>query len=216
MGIPGTQERNQTSDEKRVEVLASLDSLQKKQKNNGVVTKKSFTRPIAVGSLFIIVILGIGLLSFGDLASIQPKNDDNSIIADNVSQTDFSFQLLDESVVSLSDYIGKPIILDFFATWCIPCIDVIAVLKQVRSIYPQVQILSVSASLDDDLPTLASFKAQHSMEWVVGFDYSQEGAIKYQVNFIPTLVFINDNGIIRHWEQGVTSFNDLSRWIQQG
>ncbi|MFW9853425.1 MAG: redoxin domain-containing protein [Candidatus Thorarchaeota archaeon] len=180
------------------------------------MTKKSFSRPIIIGSLFIIVILAIGLLSFGDLASIQPKNDENSIIADNISQTDFSFQLLDGGIVSLSDYIGKPIILDFFATWCLPCIDVIAVLKQVRSIYPQVQILSVSASLDDDLPTLTSFKAQHSMEWVVGFDYSQEGAIKYQVNFIPTLVFINDNGIIRHWEQGVTSFNDLSRWIQQG
>jgi thiol-disulfide isomerase/thioredoxin len=129
---------------------------------------------------------------------------------------DFRIQLLGGSEVMLSDYIGQPIILDLFATWCQPCLTQIEYLKEVKLQKPNVHILSISVDLSDTPELLSQYKSDHEMNWVVGRDSTRQGTTKFQVVSIPTMAYIDILGIVRHWEQGVTSASTIIDWINSG
>jgi thiol-disulfide isomerase/thioredoxin len=115
----------------------------------------------------------------------------------------------------LSNYIGEPIILDLMATWCVPCKTQIEHLQVIKDAYPNVHIISVSVDLGDTIPVLSAYKADNNMDWVVGRDISTKGASNFQATAIPTMAFFSSEGIWKHWEQGVTTSDKLSSWINE-
>lgn len=171
---------------------------------------------IIISAGFFIVIIGLGILYFsGNATQLGLSSEEIPITGTITESLDFKIQLIDSSEVMLSAYAGKPIILDFFATWCVPCIVQLDYFRQVRNNFPQVQILSVSADLNEDLTTLTQFKVDNNIDWVVGRDFTQKGAQIFSVNVIPTLAFINSEGAITHWEQGITDYETLAAWINE-
>ncbi len=174
--------------------------------------------PTVIMGVVIISVIAIFLLSFGSIPS--PIEDGplvaDSKISDGSDGLDFKIQLLDETEVMLSDYLGEPIILDLFATWCNPCITQIAHLKTVQAQYPNVHILSITVdTITDSISKLTSFKQQHGMAWVVGRDIGQKAASIYQANAIPTIAFFDAEGQFKHWHQGVTEATTLISWINE-
>jgi thiol-disulfide isomerase/thioredoxin len=200
--------------EKFDDVLDSLSNIQEKRKNISLPSDNTTKMPTVIMGTVIIAVIAIFLLSFGSVPNPTDTGplEVNSLLSDG---RDFKIQLLDESEVMLSDYIGKPIILDLWATWCGPCITQIDHLKTVQTQYPNIHILSVSVDLTDTISKLTSFKEEHDMSWVVGRDITQNGASKYQANAIPTMAFFDSEGTWKHWEQGVTPASTLISWINE-
>ena len=212
---PKSSNIGSTSDvEKYDDVLNSLNTIQAKHKNSNIKSDSSIKPSTLIMVIVIVGSLSVMLLSFGNLQSNQnsqigPIDTGTSLAAG----LDFKIQLLDSSEVMLSDYTGEPIILDLFATWCGPCITQISHLQTVRSLYPNVRILSVSVDLTDTRTMLTNFKADHNMDWVVGRDITRQGGSIYQANAIPTMAFFDADAKIQHWEQGVTNNITLISWI---
>ena len=86
-------------------------------------------------------------------------------------------------------------------------------LKEVKAQKPEAHILSISVDLADTQELLSQYKSDHGMDWVVGRDTTRKGSEKFQVVSIPTMAYIDELGIVRHWEVGETPASTIIGWI---
>jgi len=112
---------------------------------------------------------------------------------------------------TLSDQLGKVVLLDFFTTMCPPCIIEIEHLKGLYNKYSPDQFVILSISVDpytDTVQRLQSFAQQYEMTWTVARDTANV-AYKYGVSPIPHLVIIDAEGYKRHSHIGLTAESTL-------
>ena len=80
---------------------------------------------------------------------------------------DFTLKDLNSETVSLEDFRGKVVLLDFWATWCGPCIHELPELKAIYEKHkhnPDFALISISSDVDDE--TVAKFVANNEMPWI--------------------------------------------------
>lgn len=128
---------------------------------------------------------------------------------------DFSLRSLDNEVVSLSDFLGKVVILDFWASWCGPCRDSMPRLEAIaQSLAADVVLLGVN--LDRKEETAASYLANNNFDGMVALhgSYAEASAVSrtYGVTGIPKTFVIDRTGIVRY----VGHPASLSRQVVEG
>jgi thiol-disulfide isomerase/thioredoxin len=112
-----------------------------------------------------------------------------------------------------SEFRGKVVVVDCFATWCQPCLQEIPHLAQIHENYnnSEVVVISVGSSGDSTIE-LRQFKQDHNMTWMVARD--TVGVFdKYNVQYIPTLVILSQNGNVHFQESNVVDASTLSSEI---
>lgn len=114
---------------------------------------------------------------------------------------DFSLETLDGETVRLSDYAGKPVLINFWATWCGPCRAEIPSLESAsRQFENRAVILGVNVQ---ESPTLvAPFVAELDMTYPVALDANASVALVYRVRAFPTSFFVDAHGVIVQIEAG--------------
>ncbi len=97
--------------------------------------------------------------------------------------------------VSLAGLRGKPVVVNFWATWCVPCFEEHPVLlENAREIGPRVQFLGVV--FNDSESKISSFLLRNGMAYPTLLDDQGKTAIAYGVGGVPETFFINRKGII--------------------
>ena len=113
---------------------------------------------------------------------------------------DFAARALDGSSIRLSDYAGRVVLLDFWATWCGPCRTTIPEIAQLYERYHAQGFDVIGVSLDTNEEALRSFIATYRMPWQQVFEgegWQSEIGRTYGVNGIPALFVIDRRGRIR-------------------
>src|SRR5258708_34645001 len=107
----------------------------------------------------------------------------------------------DGSPIQLSKYKGKVVLLDFWATWCGPCVAAIPHEKQLAARFGGRPFALIGISIDESLETLRKFVANKGLPWPNIFDDGKRIARQWQIEAVPTFVLIDADGfIIGRWE----------------
>lgn len=150
-------------------------------------------------------------MSLGELARIARAKKDNQpkptkvLDDDNFPRTSAPLpkrKPADESApasslqqeLSLADFRGKVVLLDFWASWCGPCRQALPKLRQLQAIYAGDNFTLISISADEDQQTWKTFVANHQMNWLQRFDLDGNTASQFRVTGLPTYVLLGREG----------------------
>lgn len=136
------------------------------------------------------------------LDSVKAQSEAKKIqrsLAEGTKFPDFNEKDLDGKPLSVANYKGKIVLIDFWATWCGPCRGELPnVLKVYEANHPKgFEIIGIS--LDQDQEKLKSFIKDQKMPWQQYFDgkgWGSKLAAKYGVNSIPATYLLDGEGVI--------------------
>jgi len=128
---------------------------------------------------------------------------------------DFTMVDAEGNSVKLSDYFGKPIVLNFWASWCGPCKSEMPDCEEVYQAQgDDIQFLMVNVTGGrETLESAKAFIADSGYTFPVFFDTETEGAMTYGAYSIPMTFFINSDGNLVAYVQGMTSAGVLEQGI---
>ena len=119
--------------------------------------------------------------------------------------TDFTVYDVDDNKVNLFDFKGKPIVLNFWASWCPPCRKEMPDFNEVYKEYKD-EVVFMMVDLVDGVRETKKKGLDHvreqGYEFPVYFDIDQDAAYEYWISSIPTTLFINADGNIVVGYQG--------------
>ncbi len=147
------------------------------------------------------------------------SNTDSSSIQEGLTvgkrAPDFTTRLLGGETVTLSDYRGQIVLLNFWATWCVPCQEEMPTFQTIYELYQEdgfvvLAINSTSAEFDQD--NIVSFVEELGLTFPVGLDESgaiAERQYKSAVPGLPTSFLIDQTGVIRAYFPTAVTGSDL-------
>lgn len=110
---------------------------------------------------------------------------------------DFGWTTPEGDTRRLSDLRGHPVVMNFWATWCVPCREEMPALDRVAAAHPEATFLELD--LQEDGPTVRGFFDQFGLRRLVPL-LDRDGALarRYAVAALPTTFFVDAGGTIRH------------------
>ncbi len=127
----------------------------------------------------------------------------------------FSVSLPDQSgkSVALADYRGKPLIVNFWARWCVPCREEIPELRDIAKQHATKGLKVIGISLEDNAPNVQDFIKAYEMDYTLLFAQSQGielmKALGNTKAGLPFTLAIDREGRILMRKLGMVSRNDL-------
>ncbi|MCL4302068.1 MAG: TlpA family protein disulfide reductase [Anaerolineae bacterium] len=117
------------------------------------------------------------------------------------SAPDFELKNLAGETIRLSDFKGKPLLLNFWATWCGPCRAEFPDLQSV-AVEHKLVIIGINMTTNDTPSQVPAFVAEFGVTFPIVLDETSEVSRAYQVTGLPTSIFIDRDGIVREVRLG--------------
>lgn len=147
----------------------------------------------------------------GNLPSVNTENSDNELAPD--------FKVYDDegNEVKLSDKIGKPVVVNFWATWCGPCkAELPAFQKMYEEYGDEVEFMMVNLTAGRETEEgVRKFLEDNELRIPVYFDKDMSAASLYNLRAIPRTVFVNPDGTLYDSHVGLMSENILQNYINE-
>jgi thiol-disulfide isomerase/thioredoxin len=125
----------------------------------------------------------------------------------------FRLTLDDGRSLSLHDLAGRPVLINFWATWCGPCRIEMPELVRTAAATPELVILAVN--VQEELEQIEAFAGDFQMTMPIPRDEQGDIQNLYQVRGMPTSYFIDRDGVIRAVWAGVLTPNRLEELLDQ-
>jgi thiol-disulfide isomerase/thioredoxin len=97
----------------------------------------------------------------------------------------------------LSELKGRPIWINFWATWCPPCKEEMPAMEEIYQQYKSTDLVILGIDADEDPGMARRFVADHGFSWRFAHDPERRAAFSYLVFAIPTHIFIQRDGTIQ-------------------
>lgn len=154
-------------------------------------------------SIFVALVLGVAALAGfysatgSTVLQAKPVHVDSAAQAPRVAP-DFELKDLDGKVHHLSDYKGKVVILNFWATWCPPCKKEIPDFIEMQKQYEAQGVQFLGIAMDDEgLDKVKPWVASHNLSYPILLPDGKVAASYGEMSSIPVTYFIDRKGMIR-------------------
>lgn len=124
---------------------------------------------------------------------------------------DFTLTLDDGKSIKLSDLRGKPVFLNFWATWCPWCKLEMPDIQKIYDEKHNVEIIAIDVK--ESPMKVRSFIEPREFTFPIGYDSTGDIATLYMATGLPTSYAIDAKGIIRYQIQGATNYAQLRQWF---
>ena len=121
---------------------------------------------------------------------------------------DFTLPGLQQDDVKLSDFRGKKVFLNFWATWCPPCQEEMPDIQQLYE-NNQKNVAIVAVNIGESKAKAASYMMENQLDFRVLIDQNRKIAQEYMVRGIPTSYFLNEDGVIIEKHTGALSYDQM-------
>ena len=132
-----------------------------------------------------------------------------------VAAPDFTAMDGEGNEVRLSDYQGKPVVLNFWATWCGYCKEEMPDFQTAYEKYPDVQFLMVNATdgVQETLDKAKSYVHDQGFTFPVVYDTELDAVNTYGINAFPCTFFIDGDGNLVARGSGMLTMETLEQGI---
>ena len=142
----------------------------------------------------LVAVLGVGLL--------RPASNPTTALEGRAAP-DFTLKLLDGGELALSSLRGRPVIVNFFASWCIPCRDEAPLLNATALEHAKKGLVIVGVAYSDKPDDTRKFKNDFSLGFPVLMDSDDSRAsVQYGIKGVPETFFIMKDGVIQSYVPG--------------
>lgn len=132
----------------------------------------------------------------------------------DLAKLDFTLTDMDGKSISLADFKGRPILVNFWATWCPPCKQEIPAFIELQDRYRSEGFVVLGVSTDDPADALRQFAAEYKMNYPV-LQASEEFMDAYgPIWAIPVSVFIKRDGTIYKKHMGPATKEDFEKDVK--
>lgn len=163
-------------------------------------------KPIQIVILFLILLLGgyaIGSSVFG--GDGKPKEGGRA--------PDFELLGLDGVTHTLSEYKGQPVVLNFWGSWCAPCVKEMPALQAQWEKWKDQGVVVVGVNVGEDQMTVDNFVKLVDIDFPVVMDTGRDAVRSYGVSPLPTTFFINAKGKVDNIHIGQLDLSSLDEQI---
>jgi thiol-disulfide isomerase/thioredoxin len=155
-------------------------------------------------AVMVVVLIGIGLYSMRRKHGPEHR-----------PAPDFSLPRLNGPTLQLSSYRGKVVLLDFWATWCVPCREEIPHFVELQQRYGDRGLQIIGVSMDDSPEPVRDFYQQFHMNYPVVMGTAKTGELYGGVLGLPIAFVIGKDGLIYSKKIGAADMAVLEREIQK-
>lgn len=179
--------------------------------------KKSLWIPVMVLAVLLVVIsVSCDVLDdpTEENALVTPKPTEET--QETTPAPDFTMLDYDGNEVKLSDLKGKPVVLNFWASWCGPCKSEMPDFDEIYQEYKgkiSFMMVNLTDGVQETMDSAKQYVEGQGYSFPVYFDTKSEGAIAYGVYSIPTTFFIDANGDVVAYASGALSREGLQKGI---
>ena len=120
---------------------------------------------------------------------------------------DFTLPALGGGTFRLSEQRGKIVLVNFWATWCPPCLEEMPAMERLWRKYKDAGFVLVAVSVDTDPQKVTPFVREHTLTFPIAFDTTMAVAEKYGVRALPSSFILGRGGELaalalgpRHWD----------------
>jgi peroxiredoxin len=149
------------------------------------------------GAIIVIIIILVTIALYLAFNPGKGTSDGPGGTASGNRAPDFTATTIDGDQIKLSDYIGdKPVVIDFWATWCSPCMMELPKLQEFYAAHSgEVEIIAISTDQSGALSNVRRVVNEKGLTFPIIHDASGELSQLYPSRYIPYLVFIDKNGV---------------------
>jgi peroxiredoxin len=164
-----------------------------------------------------IVIAAVALMLFAGVRLARPRQPKFGGSAQNGKPApEFELKSLDGRQVRLSDYRGKAVLLNFWATWCAPCKIEMPWFVDLQKQYGAQGLQVIGIAMDDSSEdTIAKFAQQMGINYPVLIGKEAVGDAYGGVQFLPTTFFIDRQGRVVDRVFGLVSHSDIEEDVKK-
>lgn len=166
----------------------------------------------------VLTVAVLAMLASGKYLDRTRKHGPIKLVGDikGVEAPDFSLFTLDGQKVKLSDYRGKAVLLNFWATWCPPCKVEMPWFVDLQKQYGKDGLVILGVAMDDSEPaTIAKFAQDLGVNYTVLLGTDKVSDDYGDVQYLPTTFFIGRNGAVVDKLTGLLDRKDIENDVQK-
>lgn len=160
-----------------------------------------------------VAIIFIGILAFGMKSAATDRPDDNA--PDFEMQFFNGYEWENLPTAQLSDYEGRPVVLNFWASWCVECRIEADLLEETWQEYRDAGVVFLGVAYIDVEPRSLEYLEEFDITYPNAPDLRSEISSKYDITGVPETFFINQAGEVVHIQLGPVSENMLTGLLDQ-
>ena len=149
----------------------------------------------------------VSLLLFVSICSLQATAQSLGSVP-NIPAPAFELPDLDDNLHKLSDYRGKPLIVNFWATWCPPCRKEMPSMERAWEKIESEGIGMVAINVGEDFDTIFGFSGEIDMSFPLLIDPTGKEPVRWPIRGLPTTYVINPKGEIVYQAIGGREWDD--------